>query len=113
MKSFRAQPLYFPILIAVLVFRAINCLADTDAMEQATQFELSGKFKEAATSFTKALDSKSLTKSERKKIEFELDRLERIKRIIPTLPKSFSMNSRARSKISPGKNSSIGLKRPL
>ena len=83
MKSFRAQPLYFPILIVVLVFTAVNCFADTDAMQQATQLELSGKFKEAANSLMKALDSKTLTKSERKKLEFERDRLERIKKDYP------------------------------
>jgi transglutaminase-like putative cysteine protease len=83
MKSFRAQPLYFPILIAALVFTAVNCFADTDAMQQATQLELSGKFKEAASSLTKALDSKTLTKSERIKLEFERDRLERIRKDYP------------------------------
>jgi transglutaminase-like putative cysteine protease len=89
MKLFRAQSRYFPILIAVLVSTATNCFADSDVMQQATELELSGKFKEAASSFTKALDSKSLTKSERKKIEFELDRLERIKKDYPYTAEEF------------------------
>jgi transglutaminase-like putative cysteine protease len=49
----------------------------------ANQLELNGKFKEAAASLAKALDGKSLTGSERKKLEFELDRLERIKKDFP------------------------------
>jgi transglutaminase-like putative cysteine protease len=70
-------------IIALFIIAAANCFADTDVMSHASELELSGKFKEAATSLTKALDSKSLPKSDRKKLEFELDRLERIKKDYP------------------------------
>jgi transglutaminase-like putative cysteine protease len=66
-----------------LAIATINCFADTDAMSQANQLELNGKFKEATASLTKALDSKTLPKSDRKKLEFALDRLERIKKDYP------------------------------
>src|SRR5580765_7122138 len=70
-------------ITSLLAIATMNCFADTDAMSQANQLELSGKFKEAAASLTKALDSKTLPKSDRKKLEFELDRLERIKKDYP------------------------------
>ncbi len=69
--------------IIAFVIASANGFADTDTMPHVTQLELSGKFKEAAASLTKALESKSLTTSDRKSLEFELDRLERIKKDFP------------------------------
>src|ERR1041385_5836684 len=39
-----------------------------------------GKFKEAATVLTNALNNKSLNEANRKQLEFELDRLDRIRK---------------------------------
>src|SRR5690349_17016796 len=64
-------------ITSLFAIATMNCFADTDVMSQASQLELNGKFKEAATSLKKALDSKTLPKSDRMKLEFELDRLER------------------------------------
>jgi transglutaminase-like putative cysteine protease len=83
MKPIRSQSSFFHACVAALIIATSHCLADTDVMSQVNQLELNGKFKEAAASLTKALDSKSLPKSDRKKLEFELDRLERIKKDFP------------------------------
>lgn len=73
------------VLLAAMAFfvASANGFADTEVMAQVNQLELSGKFKEAAGSLTKALESKSLPDSDRKKLQFELDRLERIKKDFP------------------------------
>jgi transglutaminase-like putative cysteine protease len=68
---------------ATFVIASANCFADTDVMAQANELELTGKFKESADSLITALESKSLTTSDRKKLEFELDRLERIRKDFP------------------------------
>src|SRR5689334_1143240 len=70
-------------ITSLLAIATMNCFADTDVMSQANQLELSGKFKEAAASLANALDSKTLPKSDRNKLEFALDRLERIKKDYP------------------------------
>jgi transglutaminase-like putative cysteine protease len=68
---------------ATFVIANANGFANTDVMPQVNELELSGKFKEAAASLTKALESKSLTTPDRKNLQFELDRLERIKKDFP------------------------------
>src|SRR5436305_10284893 len=72
-------------LMATVLFAiaSMKCFADTDVMPQVNQLESSGQFKQAAASLAKALESKSLTISDRKNLEFELDRLERIKKDYP------------------------------
>src|SRR2546423_15684985 len=67
-----------------LAIASMSCFADTDVMPQVNQLESSGKFKEAAASLAKALESKSLPNSDRKNLQFELDRLERIKKDFPS-----------------------------
>jgi len=83
MKPIWSQSPYLAALLATLVIAGTNCFADTDVMPQANQLELSGNFNGAAASLTKALESKMLPVSDRKKLEFELDRLERIKKDYP------------------------------
>ncbi|MGD0260838.1 MAG: transglutaminase domain-containing protein [Verrucomicrobiota bacterium] len=67
-----------------LVFSA-NCLArqEQDAARAASRLELQGQFKQAAGLLGTALQDKSLPAAERKKLEFELDRLERIRKDFP------------------------------
>ena len=50
---------------------------------EASRLELQGQFKQAAGLLTTALEDKSLPATERKKLEFELDRLDRIKQDFP------------------------------
>jgi transglutaminase-like putative cysteine protease len=60
-----------------------NCLAQTQILEQVNQLELQGHFKQAASVLTTALQGASLPAAERKRLEFELDRLDRIKKDFP------------------------------
>ena len=62
---------------------ASRVLAQSSALEQASDFELRGQFKQAATVLASALNSSDLPASDRKRLEFELDRLERIKKDFP------------------------------
>ena len=67
-----------------LLFGA-NCLArqEQDAGSAAGLLELQGQFKQAASLLTTALLNNSLPVTERKRLEFELDRLERIRKDFP------------------------------
>lgn len=56
------------------------CLAQGAVVEQASQLELQGKFKQAAGVLSNALAGKSLAAAERKQLEFELDRLDRVRK---------------------------------
>jgi transglutaminase-like putative cysteine protease len=56
-----------------------NCMAQTDTIRQAAQLEEKGRFKEAAELLTKAVSTQGFSPTEVKKLEFEQDRLERIK----------------------------------
>lgn len=60
-----------------------SALAQSSALQQANDFELHGQFKQAATVLTSALHSLNLPASDHKQLEFELDRLERIKKDFP------------------------------
>jgi transglutaminase-like putative cysteine protease len=57
-----------------------NCFSQTEFLEQADSLEAQGKFKDAAAVLTHALVVESLPKEQRKKLEFELDRLGRIRK---------------------------------
>jgi transglutaminase-like putative cysteine protease len=83
MKPMRSRLSFLSTITVLFVIGSMNAFADTDVMSHANQLELSGKFKEAAASLTKALDSNTLRKPDRKKLEFALDRLERIKKDYP------------------------------
>jgi transglutaminase-like putative cysteine protease len=62
---------------------AANCLARQDVAGDANRLELQGQFKQAASLLTTALRDQSLPATERKRLEFELDRLERIRKDFP------------------------------
>src|SRR5438045_2385247 len=63
--------------------RITSCLGETALMEQVNQLEQHGQFKQAASLLAGALHESSLPTVDRKKLEFELDRLSRIKRDFP------------------------------
>ena len=68
------------IIAALWLFCAIVVLeAQQPAHERASQLELDGKFHEAASVLNSALSDQSLSPSARKTLEFELDRLARIR----------------------------------
>ena len=60
-----------------------TCIARQGVEGQAGRLELQGQFKQAASLLATALQDKSLPAPERKKLEFELDRLDRIKQDFP------------------------------
>ena len=60
-----------------------TCIARQGVEGQAGRLELQGQFKQAASLLATALQDKSLPAPERKKLEFELDRLDRIKKDFP------------------------------
>ena len=62
---------------------AATCFAQPDIIERANRLELQGQFNRAAGVLAGALESKSLPASDRKNLEFELDRLTRIKKDFP------------------------------
>ncbi|HWH71738.1 MAG TPA: transglutaminase-like domain-containing protein, partial [Candidatus Sulfotelmatobacter sp.] len=57
-----------------------HCLAQQKVLDQVNQLELQGHFREAANALTQARTSKALSAAECRQLEFELDRLERIKK---------------------------------
>jgi transglutaminase-like putative cysteine protease len=72
----------FAVLWLCVAFGA-RCLAQPDAAAEAGRLELQGQFKQAAGLLSTALKSNSLSPTERKQLEFELDRLERIRKDFP------------------------------
>ena len=76
----KARPLAALCLSLVV---GVTCLARQDVANDASRLELQGQFKQAASLLTRALEDKSLPAAERKKLEFELDRLDRIKQDFP------------------------------
>src|SRR5262245_28766430 len=84
MKFIPSQSRHISALVTALAIASFNCFTDTDTMSQTNELELTGKFKEAAVSLNQGLESKSITAPDRKKLELELDRLERIKKDFPS-----------------------------
>ncbi len=72
-----------PRLIALLALCVYSALGQQEALRTAGDLELRGQFKEAASTLTAALTNASLSAPERKRLEFELDRLTRIKLDFP------------------------------
>jgi transglutaminase-like putative cysteine protease len=74
-----------PSRLGILCFclAVITGFAQEDVVRQASQLELDGQFSRAAALLTGALTNSSLTLPNRKALEFELDRLERIKQDFP------------------------------
>jgi len=58
----------------------MNCLAQQNIIEKANQLELKGSFQEAAGVLTNALADQTFPVAQRNQLEFELDRLERIRK---------------------------------
>jgi transglutaminase-like putative cysteine protease len=69
--------------LALYMLGGVVCVAETRVMQQANQLELKGQFRQAAEVLSAALTNKSLATTERKALEFELDRLARIKQDFP------------------------------
>jgi len=59
------------------------CFGQISDVARASELELEGRFKEAANILKAASANKSLAPAERKRLEFELDRLDRIKKDYP------------------------------
>jgi transglutaminase-like putative cysteine protease len=59
---------------------AAHCFAQQDTIDRASQLELEGKFGQATAVLTNALAAKSVPNATRKQLEFELDRLDRIRK---------------------------------
>jgi transglutaminase-like putative cysteine protease len=68
---------------AVLWLGVVHARTDSSSHGQSGQLESKGDFKGASDVLKQALASPSLAKSERNQLEFELDRLERIKKDYP------------------------------
>ncbi len=75
------KPFVFTIFVLINL-TAISCLAVSPAIQKASDLELKGQFKEAADALHVAL-KKTPSLDEKKNFEFELDRLERIKKDFP------------------------------
>jgi transglutaminase-like putative cysteine protease len=60
-----------------------NCFAQADLLANVQSLELKGQFMEAANMLSAELRNKNLPQNERKTLEFELDRLDRIKKDFP------------------------------
>jgi transglutaminase-like putative cysteine protease len=73
----------FLALLCVGVLSGANCFAQKDVLARAEQLELKGDFKGAGSVLSQALDIKTLPAADRKQVEFELDRLARIKLDFP------------------------------
>src|SRR6266487_5663747 len=58
----------------------VACFAQATVLDQASRLEVQGQLTQAADVLTDALDDKSLPTAQRKQLEFELDRLERIRK---------------------------------
>jgi transglutaminase-like putative cysteine protease len=65
-----------------LIFTA-NCFAQNNLFDQVNQLELKGQFRQATLLLTTAMRLSSLPPAERKNLQWELDRLDRIKKDFP------------------------------
>ena len=65
---------------SVSLAATVACFAQATVLDQANWLEVQGQLKQAANVLTDALDDKSLPTAQRKQLEFELDRLERIRK---------------------------------
>src|SRR5258708_3314946 len=60
-----------------------GCPGGQQPLDAVNQLEVAGKFKQAAITLTEMLKEKGLAADERTRLEFELDRLERIRKDFP------------------------------
>lgn len=71
------------LIVWASILAAGVCLGQLSAADRAATHELQGRFQEAAQILNSALGNTALAPAERKQLEFELDRLERIKKDYP------------------------------
>ena len=77
------KPFSFLIAVAVNLAAAVKAPAQETVLELASQLELQGHFAQAAGVLTNAVADTSLPAAQRKQLEFELDRLDRIRKDFP------------------------------
>src|SRR4029077_20856795 len=70
-------------LICIALFPIAAGFAQNDTVAEANKLELQGRFNDAANTLTKALEDKAMPAAARKNLEFELDRLNRIRKDFP------------------------------
>ena len=70
-------------LIWVGLVSSATCFAQQEVLNEANRLELEGHFKAAATLLSRALANETLPAATHKELEFEADRLERIKKDFP------------------------------
>jgi transglutaminase-like putative cysteine protease len=70
-------------LIWVGLLSGANCFAQQEVLNEANRLELEGHFKAAADLLSQAIGNKALSPVMHKELEFEADRLERIKKDYP------------------------------
>lgn len=69
--------------MSACLLAALPSFAQTNLLQKANDLELKGDFKEAGALLSKALETKSLDPAQKKQLEFDLDRLDRIKKDFP------------------------------
>src|SRR6266702_2550530 len=72
-----------PTLVCVCLLSSASGFAQQQVLAEANRLELAGHFKEATHVLTAALADKSASNADHKQFEFEIDRLERIKKDFP------------------------------
>src|SRR5262249_22818517 len=72
-----------PALACVCLLSSTCSFAQKLVLAEANRLKLAGRFKEASLLLTAALNAKPASDPERKEFEFEIDRLERIKKDFP------------------------------
>jgi transglutaminase-like putative cysteine protease len=80
---FRVMKLIRALIALAGLLVAAHGFAQSELIERAEALELRGKFTEAATVLTNALKDSSLPAAQRKQLEFEMDRLVRIRKDYP------------------------------
>jgi len=69
--------------VCIFALCSTAALSQQDALQRANDLELRGQFKDAAAQLSAALEPKSLSTADQKRLQFELDRLERIRKDFP------------------------------
>src|SRR5438876_10526723 len=69
--------------LAGYFLQTVLCLGQSNVLNQVNQLELQGHFKEAAVALNRAMENRAMPGAEHKRLEFELDRLARIKQDFP------------------------------
>src|SRR5262249_40227409 len=75
--------LMFALLVACSLFGRASAADQSEVLSQADRLEQAGHFREAAAVLTHALATATTPSVERKQLEFELDRLDRIRKDFP------------------------------